>query len=174
MVLNMKLLRTQLAMQGGFSLVELVLTVALIGILSNIVSQTMMTQTESYAFVSHRKTAMSDARYAINRIAYDAMRVEIEDITALSGNSIYFVDFNGLSTDYHVTSGNLMKGSELFLEGIQSFNIVAYDAAGIATLVLADVRKFKFTVVTVPKNGVAGVTLSTTVIPRTLLYAGYE
>lgn len=174
MVPNMKFLRTKLAVQSGFTLIELMLYVVLLGILANIVGQTLVTQFNSYNFVESRKVDMSDARYAINRIAYDAMRLEIANITSFNSSSIYFQDFNGVNTDYHVASGNLMKGSELFLEGIQSFTLVVYDAAGAVTTTLANARKFKFTVVTQTKNGVAGVTLTSTVIPRTLLYAGYN
>jgi type II secretory pathway pseudopilin PulG len=162
--------------EKGFTMVEIVLYIVLSGILFNIAAQTLMGQINSYSFVAERKATMSDARYAINRISYDMMRIDPENITELDSDNISFTDFEGDATSYSFDpdTGILSKGAEHLLDSVQNFTIVAYDSSGTETEVIADARQFKFTITTAPKNNEGSMTLTTTIMPRSFMYAGYE
>lgn len=164
--------------QKGFSLVELVLFIALSGIIVGVVAQIMRTHLNSYAFIASRQSALADARYALNRMTYELLRVETADIITISSSEIQFIDEGGTNTSFTLgPSGSgqgIFRGAELLLFPVNSFQIKYYDSARAETAVIADIRKMELTVTTQALGSEGNITLSTMVTPRSFIYEGYQ
>lgn len=164
--------------QKGFSLIELVLYIALSGIVVGVVSQIMRVHLNSYAFIASRQSALADVRYALSRMTYELLRVETADIIAVSASEIQFVDEGGANTSFTLgASGSgqgIFRGAELLMFPVNSFQIKYYDSAGAETAVIADIRKMELTVTTQALGDEGNITLSTMVTPRSFIYEGYQ
>lgn len=167
-------IQKRLKSQAGFTMVELVLYVVLVSIMFGVAARTFMAQADSYGFISQRNGAMSDAHYAIDRISYDILRVNLDEVESFDATSISFTDNTGVSTDYHFTGTALMRGQENFLDGVKSFTVVGYDANNAETENLNAVCRFKVTIETQPKQDEGSISLTTTITPRTMMYAGFQ
>ncbi len=164
--------------ERGFSLVEIVLSMVIVGILSGVASQVLGTSIDSYSFIKNRQAALSDVRYAVNRMAGELLKVGSADLISVSGSDIQFTDKSGVATSFQsgTVSGKLalMRGGEVLATPIQSFSVVAYDQQGAATTVAASIRRFKVRVSTAPVDKEGSLSVTTSIFPRAFLYQGYQ
>ncbi len=158
----------------GFSLVEIVLFIVMSGILLGVTTDIMLGQLTTYSFLSSRQNTLSDARYALNRVSNDLLRIPTGGLIAVDASSIDFIDSQGFSTSFNLTSGELRRGAETLLESVSDFQVSALDANGDPAAVLTDIKKFQVTIVTAPLDNEGSLTLSTSVTPRVLVYNSYQ
>lgn len=167
--------------QHGFTMIELVLSVAVMLLMGAFIAEFMGSQTKNLMFVANRTEALGDARYALNRISYELMHVDPPtEITNFSGTALHFRDDTGSNTSFRMdtmTGGiGIYRGSSLLVGYIDSFTITYYDATGAvlnpATAAASDIVRMKVKIVTADNQGEGKMALQTAVTPRSVI--GYE
>jgi hypothetical protein len=167
----------------GFTLVEAVLGLVMGAMVLGVTSQTLLNNMDSYTFVANRKSALGDARYAMDRMSYELLRVDSADLVAIEPTRIRFTDDTGTLTSFRLgTNGDtlaLFRDTDLLVDKISSFaltyldndgNTVAPDAVNIP-----QVKRIKITLTTEEVDDEGQITLSTTVTPRVFIgYSNYQ
>ena len=164
--------------QNGFSMIEMILSIVISGIILGVTVQVMRTHIDAYSFITNRDTALSDASYALNRMAYELLRVDTADILTIAEDSIEFTDDDGNAASFETgPSGDddgLFRGDELLLTPVDSLLITYYDINSVETAVIADIRKIELTLITAPLGTEGSITLKTMVTPRAFIYENYN
>lgn len=173
----------KLSNERGFTLVDLILSVSIMFLMGSFIAEFMGSQFKNLMFVANRQEALGDARYAINRMSYDLMRVDPKtEITAFTGTSINFLDENGAAASYRmdVLAGGagiaIYRGTTLLVGYVDSFNITYYDSSGAAlnpaTAAANQIVRMQIKIVTASDQGEGKMSLQTAVTPRSVI--GYE
>lgn len=107
----------------GFTLIEIVITIVLLGIISTVAAMIIMQGVRMYSEEQGRSDAHYQARLAVERIAREARLVRsCADITAPANPSaaLSFTDINGSAIAFSVAGGNLSRGADLLASGVTS------------------------------------------------------
>jgi prepilin-type N-terminal cleavage/methylation domain-containing protein len=167
--------------QKGFTLIEMVLYVVVSGLILATASQLLLSQVESFSFMTSRQTVVADTRYALNRITGELILIETDDISSIASDEIQFTDSTASATSFRSnTSGDdlaLFRGDEMLLDSIESFDLKYYDANDnelFSDEEINDIRRVEVTITTKEKADEGSITLTTMVIPRNFLYSGYQ
>jgi len=166
----------------GFSLLELLLSITIAGLIFGVAAETMIRQADTYAFVSNRKATIADIRHTVNQITYEFLRLETSDIIDISDSNIDFIDHNGDSTDFHLDTGaaagtlSLYRGSNEVLKNVSSFELEYQDETGAILDAIeeeiSNVRRVKVTITTEAVGEEGNISLSTMITPRSFI--GYN
>jgi|APSaa5957512576_1039674.scaffolds.fasta_scaffold154687_1 prepilin-type N-terminal cleavage/methylation domain-containing protein len=164
----------------GFTLIELLLSLVVSGIILGIASETMISQADTFSFISNRKNTIADIRQALTHISYDIKRVDAEDITDISSSNISFTNEEGAATSYKLDADGenlaIYKGSDILIPNVEDFTVNYYDENGDELDADADqiefVKRIKFTIETKANAEEGNITLSTLIVPRSFL--GYN
>ena len=113
----------------GFSLTELVVATAVLGVIMSAVLFVQMRGQESYAFGSNRVETQQNAR-----VALDLMMRELrsaQSLTTFSGaTDVTFVNQNGVTVRYALTSGTLNRTiagtTTALIGGVQALQLTYY------------------------------------------------
>ncbi len=172
----------RLSNQLGFTLIDLILSISIMLLMGAFIAEFMGTQTKTLMNVANRQEAMGDARFALNRISYELMRVDpATEITAFTGTTVYFRDDTGVNTSFRmdtIIGGGLglYRGTTLLLGYIDSFTITYYNSAGAvlnpATATANQIVRMRVKIVTADDEGEGKRALQTAVTPRSVI--GYE
>jgi prepilin-type N-terminal cleavage/methylation domain-containing protein len=77
--------------QKGFTIVELVLTIAIIGLLSTVVGPIIMNAMRGYTLVSARRSTLAETRQAMERMISDIQRIPSSNaIDIFTPNALQF------------------------------------------------------------------------------------
>lgn len=167
---------------------ELLLSMAIAGIMFGIAAETLMQQAATFSFIANRKTTIADVRNTMNEMTHEMQHIDTADIVSISSTQIQFIDENGNHTSYNLdTDGDglaIYRGNtDVLLPNVNDFTIEYQDASGTALSLLPadlsqsiqDTRRIKLTITTEPSGNEGSITISTLVIPRGFLgYANYQ
>lgn len=163
---------------GGFSLVELVLYIAVSGLIFGVTAQAMMTQLESYVLISERQNTLSDVRYTLNRIAGELLHLETGDILAATSQSLTFLDEQSAATSFSLdamsTPNAVLRGTQTLLSPVQDLQFTYYDQNEIPTVDILEIRKIEISITSQASGDEGNITLSTMITPRSFVYSGYQ
>lgn len=164
----------------GFTLLEVILTMIIVGIIMGVVSQILLGGAQTYSFVSNRKATLQDVRQAMFRIGQELERIDTADINAITNTSINFTDDKGFATTIRLVSAGsdlvVFRGPNALVNHVKDFNIEYFDSLGnyltpgLATISL--VRRIKVNIKTKPVGNEGEVAMSSYIAPRAFL--GYE
>lgn len=181
----------------GFSMLEMVLALVMGSLIVGATSQSLLDNAQSYTFIANRKSALGDARYAMNRMTQDILRLKSAGLVISSPLGIQFTDTDGATpTGFYWAAnssgsgnalwrGDLSDGTaddQILIDNVSSFNVTYYDQANNALATTddpAEVRRIRIQLSTaaIEQGGVneGSVTLQTTVTPRDFIgYNGYQ
>ncbi len=111
---------------AGFTLIELVLTILLLGIIASIVSQFVLQGVRSYSVEQDRGNVHSQARLAVERMAREIRAIRgctASDLTLPAANpfpTLSFTDVIGTAVSFSVAGGNLTRGVDILAKGVTS------------------------------------------------------
>jgi prepilin-type N-terminal cleavage/methylation domain-containing protein len=108
----------------GFTLIEIVITIVIVGIIAGIASMIILQGARTYSAEDSRGNAHYQARLAVERVAREARLIRsCGDITYPMNNpfgSLTFTDVNGNSITFSVAGGNLSRGANILANGVTS------------------------------------------------------
>jgi prepilin-type N-terminal cleavage/methylation domain-containing protein len=107
----------------GFTLVETVMTIVIVGILAGLAAMIIMQGVRAYSDEQVRSDVHYQARLAVERIAREARLIRsCADIIgpANPSNTLSFTDINGTAVAFSVAGSNLLRGPDLLASGITS------------------------------------------------------
>lgn len=172
--------------QKGFTLLQIIMGLVVGGLIAGLTSEILMGQAESYSYITNKKEALSDVRFALNRFTNELMRMQDSgDITGATASQIQFYDKDGSSVSYSLqtdsSSGTLMlaRNGESIVDNIDSISFQYYDSNGTEltnpSSSISSIRRIKITIATDEVNNQPGVTLTTSVTPRVFIgYNGFQ
>src|SRR5437868_1186657 len=107
--------------QQGFSLIELVMVIILLGIIAVVISKMYATTLTAAQTEQNVTDALSQGRIGIERMARD-MRVvrSAGDISVMTSGEFSFTDMGGNSIDYKLTGSSLMRNSQALADGVNT------------------------------------------------------
>ena len=108
---------------SAFTLIELIITIVIIGVLSTIASIIILQGARTYSTEDMRSNVHYQTSLAVERIAREARVIRsCADITAPANPSstLSFTDVNGNSVSFSYAGGNLSRGANLLASGITS------------------------------------------------------
>jgi len=159
--------------KDGFTLVELILVISLIGIIFFVSSIILFRSLDAYQFVTERTTVLERARFAVDRMTREFQLLSEGEITNVSSTSINFIDDQALSTDFSLSGTNLLRGNDVLCADVTSFTLTYFNAVGSVTSSANQVRRIRLDL-TVAGGGTAGTThLRAEAYLRGLMYEGY-
>ncbi len=165
-----------LSSHKGFTLIELVMTMVLIGVIAYIVASAMSTGLKAYFTTDFRKEALDQARIAMERMTREIRNVKSNtDISTANATTFTFVDTSGTTISFALNAGNINRTSgatNTLAAGISSAGIFTYVLSTGATTqspVPAEILLIKRVKIdiTATKN-TESVTLQSEVWPRSL------
>jgi prepilin-type N-terminal cleavage/methylation domain-containing protein len=125
----------------GFTIVELVLSIAILGILSLAIGPGLSNAIQSYNLIGTRRMGAAEARAAMERMVREIRviprRKEVIQITASSFQFQYPV---GTTITYSLSGTNLLRNSDVLLSQVTSLSFTGYDETGVATTIAGDIR----------------------------------
>jgi type II secretory pathway pseudopilin PulG len=123
---------------GGITLIELVITMVLIGIIAYIVATALSTGIKAYFVTDLRKEALDQARIAMERMAREIRNVrDNTSITAADADTFTFTDTDGTLITFELSGTNLMRNTNTLSVGISSLAGAPF-TTGIFAYVMAD------------------------------------
>jgi hypothetical protein len=165
--------------EQGFTLAELLVILAVVGmILAGVVALQQQGQ-EIYLFGSGRIEAQQSSRTILERIARDLRLAQ--SLTAIGGASVSFIDPDGTAIQYQLVGTILQRkeGTAAFEDmaaGVQSLALTYKTQAGATTSTATSVRMIDISITTEPETvggynlmGSRTATVATTVRLRNVL-----
>ena len=160
----------------GFTLIELVIVISVIGIIAVIVGSILLGVVDAWTFKFNRNDILQDGRMAIGRMTRE-MRTA-SGITIATAGQFRFIETENSGTEatisnditYSLSGSNLNRTengvANLLAENVSSLAFTYYDASETVTGVIANIRRVKINV-TLTKNG-ENVYLQSESMPRNL------
>jgi prepilin-type N-terminal cleavage/methylation domain-containing protein len=163
----------------GLTLIEMVLVIALTGIIVVTINPYIKINVKGYTDVQQQKMAIQMARIAMNRIMAELKTVkDISDITAVSSSSMTFniYDENGnfdanIRYRYVSTSGIVERGTSRLAEAVQEFGYTYYTASRASTTTIANIRSIQIKIA-IGKTSSQKFTVYGEVFPKNLVKGG--
>ena len=162
----------------GFTLIEAILSIVLIGIVTISVGNLMVTGLSSYSLITDRREALQEARLAVNMMTNELAYIvnPATGITAISSPSITFTPATGGSVTYSVTGGNLLRGTQTLAKNVTSNTGFAFYTAGGGTTA-NPAQVYRIHIAVEVDTGVAAhgkVMINSNVYLRNRYYNGYS
>lgn len=167
-------------LQKGFTLVETVLGIVVMGIVMLAFASIARLSVDSYSLIVSRKEAMSQARYALNRITQELVSINPASITSIGSTNISFNDSVGSPTNFRSQTTNgvtqIFRGNDLLANNINSFSFVYYDANNniITDGNISNLRRIAIDMGVNSSNGYSDMKIRGEVYPRNYYYTNFQ
>lgn len=133
--------------QRGFSLIEMVMVIVILGIISTVGAQLMGTGFQLYFTGRDSLGADSQARVALERMTRELRAVRPATGLTMAANEVTFTDVDGTSVRYCMgavgtclgVAGQLMRNAQVLAGGVSALSFVYTNANGVDTTVAAQV-----------------------------------
>lgn len=161
----------------GFTLVEIILCVSLVGILFATTAILLDRGVASFATISERGAKNQDARFAMERMVRELILVDAGpsgELQNFQTASLSFRDNLGLNTDFHLTGTTLYRGSDPLLENVTALTFTGYQSNNNTTQAAPQVRRIRVQLSALPQGETAAMTLRTDVFLRTDMYENFQ
>jgi len=159
----------------GFTLIELVIVIMVIGVIAGVVGYVLLTTVDAWTFKFNRSDLLWDGRLAVNRMVREIREVKrAANVTTASASQFRFTDVSDVDIIYSRRSTDLNRTADgtanVLAENVSSLTFTYYDSSGntIAAPVVSpgntDIRRVRINL-TFTKNG-ENVYLQSDSVPR--------
>ena len=156
----------------GFTLVELILTMVLLGIIVVVTGILMGRSLDAYKLVSTRTETVHEARFALVRLQKELEQER--QVTTASPQQVVFLDPTATQIDIHLTGTTIYRGSDILAENVSNLLFTYYRDNGNTTSSAAQVRRIHIDM-TVRADATSGsLQLRTDVFPRIFMYENFQ
>lgn len=157
-------------MRRGFTMVELVLVIAILGIQALMLGPPIMKAVQQYDLVWSRRQTLGEARSAMDRMVKEIRLIPssaaIIDIS--SPTQFQFQYPAGNTITYALSGTTLLRNGATQASNVGTLNFNYYDAAGVATITRTAVRTIQIKLTLNAPSNHGTVPLTTTVFLRNL------
>ncbi len=109
-------------------MIELVLTMTLLGIIAAVGSVTMMPALNSWILGSVRTSTTNTATYAMDRLLSEIGGLkDKKSVVAASATSFQFVDAGNNNITFNLANGNLMRNNNILARGVSGLTFTYWD-----------------------------------------------
>jgi prepilin-type N-terminal cleavage/methylation domain-containing protein len=120
----------------GFTLIELIITIAIVGIISVIIGSMLLGIINAWTFKFSRNDLLWDARIAINRMTREIRTVKNStSVITASASQFRFIDTGNKNITYSLSSTNLNRtedgAANLLAENVSSLTFTYYNSSDI-------------------------------------------
>lgn len=152
----------------GFTTVELVLVLAILGVMAFLLSPTMLSALRSYDIIQSRKELVNQGRAAMERMAAEISYIQsASDVVDVSSSTSFQFEYpDGTPITYSLSGTSLMRGADILADNISSLTFTYYDGTGATTSTAANVRRIKIGLVLDDPGDHGTLSLSTQVFLR--------
>ncbi len=166
----------------GFTFVETLLVIIMIGILGGIAARVLLSGLDIYAFIVNRNNAFHNARVAMERMVDETLLIDSGDITYLGSTRFGFRDVDGISTDFRsrtmsrdgVSVPCIYRGDDFLAGNVVSLDFDYLKDDGSTTIFSPWVRRINIDFTVTALAGAGDVHLRTDVYPRNFMYSGFQ
>lgn len=125
---------------GGFTFLEFILAMVA-GCVIAMVAFVLLTPTDSWIFTKKRRCGMWEAQAAVMRMVKEIRHIKDPSLISSSTvNRLTFTDVDDFTVDFQLSGTDLLRGSDLLADHVQSLAFTYYDEDGNVTAVPADIR----------------------------------
>ena len=169
-------------MRSGFTFVETLLSIVIIGIIATVAAKILISGLDVYSLIVNRHNASQTARLAMERMVDEIVMIDTLDITWMSNERFSFRDVTGSGTNFKTKTvskdGNsvqcIYREDDYLAGSVTSLDFDYLQADGSSTIWFWQVRKFNIDF-TVTAPGDAGtIRIRTEVYPRNFMYDDFE
>ncbi len=147
----------------GFSLIELVIVIMVIGVITGVVGFTLLGAVDAWVFKFNRSDLLWDGKLAMNRMVREIRQVKrAASVTTADASQFRFTDVNDVDITYSLSSTTLNRTADstanVLAEDVSSLAFTYYDSSGatIATPTVSpsdtDIRRVRINM-TLTKGG---------------------
>ena len=168
----------KISKNSGFTFVEMLLTIFIIGVISGVTAKVLLTGLDVYSLLVNRDNAMNTAREVMDRMFEEILLVETDDIISIHDNSFNFKDTAGVHTNFRrkiVQGSPTISRKDDFMAGNLAaidFDYKHYD--GSSTLLRDEVRRINIDFTLTAPADAGSIHLRTEVFPRSLMYDNFR
>ena len=121
--------------KNGFTLIELVVVISVVGIISTIVGSMLLGTIKAWTFKFNRNDILWDSRLAIDRMTREIRTIRnTTSVTTASSSQFRFIDAGNNDITYSMSSTNLNRtengAANLLAENVSSLVFTYYDTNG--------------------------------------------
>jgi prepilin-type N-terminal cleavage/methylation domain-containing protein len=122
---------TERISRRGVSLIELVMVIAVVGILATMSSGYINQVISTWQTVSFRMESVSQLRSAIDRMSREIRQVKNStSVRSAAGNVFQFIDSGDAMITYNITGTNVLRNSMILVTNASRLEFAYYDAQG--------------------------------------------
>lgn len=161
----------------GFTFIEILLTVAIIGIVAGLVASPLMSGIQSYSLVAHRKAALSQARLVMDRFFYEARLIsDTGSIDTWTSTALQFDISSESNVAYTLNGTNLERSGVVLADNVSSLVFTYYDMNGAVADSQSEITRIQMEIVVEAGTGMGAIRVRTQVFPRRFAsaYAGFQ
>jgi len=144
---------------NGFTLVEIVITIVLIGILSGIAAIIILQGVRAYSSEQSRSDVHYQARAAMERMTREIrlIRSQGADITTMANNNLQFIDVNGATIGFSWANPTLSRWNgatnDVLAAGVTAFTFSYFQQDGVTVATPANIWFVEITVTATAQSG---------------------
>jgi prepilin-type N-terminal cleavage/methylation domain-containing protein len=153
-------MRDDVILKSGFTLLEILLTMTLLGILSSIVGKTLLTEYIAVSNFNNISESSWNAYIGLERIVNDIHTLGLSSsISTMNPTQLTFTDLNNNSISFQLSGTTLLRNSITLSSGVQSLTFRYLNSAGATTTTASEVYYIAITMTAAQNN--QSVTFST-------------
>jgi prepilin-type N-terminal cleavage/methylation domain-containing protein len=115
----------------GVTLVELMVTVVLIGIIAGVTAKMLLTGAGAFNSVSNRNEVLHSNRISLEMLSKDLRAIKSKNhILSASSSQLVFTNIYDEQITFSFSNGTLYRNSNMIVEGLSSFQFAYYDEDG--------------------------------------------
>jgi len=131
-------------LKSGFTLIELVIVITIMAVVSYIIASFIVSATDAWVFVKSRETALSQGRYAVERVVRELRRIKtpINIYPALS-TECGFIDIDNATAEVKQSGTDLLYNGNILAAGLLNpggLNFKYYDSSLAETSTMGEVQ----------------------------------
>ena len=131
----------------GFTLIEMVMTIMIFGIIAVVVSRTLFHGYQTFMTAQHISDVDWQGFLALERITDDLRTIRSPaDITTLQTSQLTFVNVSGSSVQFQLSGSNLLRNGQILASGVQGLTFNYLNSSGATTASAAAVRYIRVSV----------------------------
>ena len=167
----------------GFTFVETLLTVVIIGIIASVAAKVLLSGLDVYAFVVNRNNAFQTARSAMDRMEDEILLFNSTSLTWLGSNRMSLIDSDGNASSFKSQTASLgrrsvpciYRGGDFLAGDVVSLNFSYKGLNGAATIWSWLVRRIDVDFTVQALTTAAGtVRVRETIFPRNFMYSNFQ